>query len=467
LLRMEKFFTEHHYENVKDYKTFFEKYLLLPPQADNLKYEDVGYATGGYMQNGAYKKGFSIRLSDEPEKIGANGFYSGNLRWRNYRVDGNADYICINNKLTKEQIEKTLCHELIHFLVMADLDKNNSDKNIFNGGFINEGLTEKLTDEIYPEGHKSYLLQVDTINYANILTDNDDNFRAFLSGNVDFGGIEKSDGWNDFVSKINKYHYDYINNVDKQSQRIDYIKAQRQLIELAVENKIIKNENINVEEYVKFYEKVMKHMPIQDTQWIKDYFDKVDEQFVSKCIDNGKETMENGKQKIKEIRGLIDEKGKSNPNNFVTVQDEKEFRFSFNEGINVYLNGDLMREGWNGISGLAGEGYSISMENEKITIENKNGEKQVIDVSYEKRLEMAERLKKLNIDIKEKTSEISLAEENKREKQEINPTQKKNMSVELAQEIMPNSNIKNISNCRIYRQKRRFVYEKCCQKICV
>ena len=110
--KMQVYFNSNGYTSERDYQAFFYEYLLNPDNTKNL----------------------SLFLNDEPSKIGADGFYTN---------DGKRICIDESNSRKDENLDSTLCHEFIHFLVMRGIiDEQYADPQIRFGGFINEALTE-------------------------------------------------------------------------------------------------------------------------------------------------------------------------------------------------------------------------------------------------------------------------------------------------------------------------------------
>ena len=238
LMRMERYFEAKGYGDVKDYEDFFEKCLLLPKESDSVTHDKVGY-----FRDGVWSKGFTIEANAEPQEEKANGFYSN-------------DRICINDKrleASEEELEGTLCHEFIHFLINHDLDKTKADENICFGGFIEEALTEMLKQEIYPRSNLQYVPQVKMIQFANMLTGNVNNYRKFLQGNIDFKADAEVYVWNNFLTYVNKYQegdakkgFTMYNAI----QNDNYTEAQRYLIKHSMHLKM-RAEDFKIEEYLR------------------------------------------------------------------------------------------------------------------------------------------------------------------------------------------------------------------------
>lgn len=262
LKKMQLFFDSNDYEKLKDYKAFFEKYLLLP-----LESEAVKYSTLGYFKNNAYYRGFTIELNDEPSKIGAGGFY----RKGDSRIC--IDLSCLSNE---EYLEGVIFHEFTHFIVMHDLEKGKCSEEIYDGGFINEALTQMLTENSYPN-YASYVPQTSMIRYVNGLMDKTNDYRSFLKGQYSEYGAS----WMNFRININKYHKKYKDTGFKLDTIKDeeYIQAQRCVVELATSS--IHKVN-SLAEYISLILKITKNIPALDDEWLDKYLKRLDEHFIEK-----------------------------------------------------------------------------------------------------------------------------------------------------------------------------------------
>ena len=104
--------------------------------------------------------------------------------------------ITISDKKMEENhylLEQIVCHEFIHFLVMADLpfieqkdgsfiqDPSRYVMPHFKGGsFINEGYTQLLTNQIIPIASPFYVALVSMVEFMNYIMKVDNNYFAFL-----------------------------------------------------------------------------------------------------------------------------------------------------------------------------------------------------------------------------------------------------------------------------------------------
>ena len=208
--KLQTYFNANGYTSQRDYKKFFEEYLFKDMDSK-----------------------LRIRVSDEPSKIGAAGLYIHNQGITEIHIDETY----LNNE---ETLDSIFCHEFIHFLAMRGLAAvEYPDPEIKNGGFINEALTEMLTQQIYPNSN-AYQPQVNMLKFANLLTGNVNNYSLFLRGKVDCKG--GASAWNNFYASANAYQ---LSCADKKFLMRDaindsnYISAQRCIIQANISSHLI------------------------------------------------------------------------------------------------------------------------------------------------------------------------------------------------------------------------------------
>lgn len=211
-----------------------------------------------------------IRVSDEPSKIGAAGLYIHNQEITEIHIDETY----LNNE---ETLDSIFCHEFIHFLAMRELDSvEYPDPEIKNGGFINEALTEMLTQQIYPNSN-SYQPQVNMLKFANLLTGNVNNYSLFLRGKVDCKG--GASAWNNFYASANAYQ---LSCADKKFLMRDaindsnYISAQRCIIQANISSHLISS----FSDYRKWVS-ILQQRPVSDNDFIDKVFTDMDRSLVS------------------------------------------------------------------------------------------------------------------------------------------------------------------------------------------
>ncbi len=381
LKRIDKYFEEHGYTECRDYKKLFEDMLLMPQEGPRVRY-DPG---GGYFEHGAWKRKFVFEINDEPKREGCAAFYSGNRR-KKYRLETDYERIVMDKETMKYSpidIEKVLCHEFIHFLVMAGITKDNTDVAIFNGGFVNEALTEMLASEIYPEGYVTYNPQVNMIKFANILTGNVSNFKQFLEGRVDFkGNASEPHTWDKFMEHASKFHED--NTSD------DYLKAQRFLIEHCVHYRMNDKKPLKIDEYLQMCSDI-SNSPVEDKDWNDRYLSRVDKIYLEKVHGVAHNDIDKVAPTLLRIRELSARKKElSKPANVISQKFmgmNYEFQRNDDGTFNVFIDGKMIRENHEGFTNLSSPDFTIVMEDAvkgKITLKNnKNGAAIDVDVSKE------------------------------------------------------------------------------------
>ena len=273
--KMQAYFNANGYTAQRDYKAFFEENLI--------------------------GKDFKIYVSDEPSKMGALGFYAKAKQC-----------ICIDEKkLSSNRIESTLCHEFTHFLVM-------NEKSV-PSGFINEAQTEIFTRQIYPTSC-SYEPQVRMMEFANILTNNANNFSLFLQGGID--SRHTSSMWNDFYNRVSLYQKKFANTPYKIGEAIkdeDYISAQRCIIMNNIHSHLIKS----FDDYEEILEK-LSYAPIKDEEWMNNFITGIEKNIINNIRD--KKIREITLSKFKEYRDIKNKLSKyTDENNFIIDFDGSKY----------------------------------------------------------------------------------------------------------------------------------------------
>lgn len=308
MIKMQEYFNANGYTTQRNYKDFFEKFLLSEI-IDKLK----------------------IIVDNEPSKIGASGIYRHNNEKQEIHID--------ERYLNTQEVESTLCHEFIHFLVMRDLSKTGHyDIEIKDGGFINEALTEMLTQQIYPNS-KSYKPQVEMLKYANLLTNNVNNFSLFLRGHVDSRrGATSWLHFYDYVQEYQKKFRDYGFYLNDAVNDVNYINAQREIIMANLHTHLIRN----FEQYTDFINKLNKRV-VPDDEWIEDFILKA-EKSLSVTYGGTKEIEAFITNKLKEYRSLLKLKDKYDGKDVIEIEvggkkvafDEKGILYDQNTGRRYY-----------------------------------------------------------------------------------------------------------------------------------
>jgi len=211
--KIQEYFNAHGYTQERDYASYLRR-NLLESDSNNLK--------------------FVVQTIDEK---GVLGFFSKKDR-----------KIAISEELLKndfsEGVECTLCHEFIHFLVMLELSLGEAD--IFSSSFINEALTEMLTQEIYPNSN-GYDAQVAMHKYENLLSGKVNNYSRFLQGFID--ARYSSHEWSNYVESTKKFQNDFKKagyiTLEEARNNENYINAQRCLINLFLNRRSKMNLSLN------------------------------------------------------------------------------------------------------------------------------------------------------------------------------------------------------------------------------
>ena len=271
MAKQQEYFNANGYTSQRDYKEFFEEYLLKD-MSDKLK----------------------ILISDEPSKSGADGFYRHKEGVQEIHIDSS----CLT--YPAEYLDAVLSHEFIHFLVMRGLDKvEYPDPEIKNGGFINEAITEMLNKQMYPNS-MSYMPQVNMLKFANLLTDKVNNYSLFLQGRVD--SKRGASSWQNFVQDVAKYHREWVDKGFVMSQAVvdpNYIYAQRQLIQANIHQHLISS----FEEYDK-YLSIIEQRPAPDVEWIEQFKQGMDNGLLNKMNIRDSMMREFLEKQLKEYRTL-------------------------------------------------------------------------------------------------------------------------------------------------------------------
>ena len=190
MIYFQRYFNKMEYTKTRDYKKFFQDYLLNP-----------------YYR-------LLIRCNKEPSKNGYYGFY--NFKNKTLVIDES----CL------ESIEKSLSvftHEFIHFMV---LHKSSSSDLLYTPP-INEALTEMLTKRILPVTRQSYLPQIEMLKFWLVLYEKEIDYNEFLNN----GEFYEVDAYFNYL--FNEYHSKFgsQNIIDAKNNK-KYIEMQRYLIKL-------------------------------------------------------------------------------------------------------------------------------------------------------------------------------------------------------------------------------------------
>ena len=298
MTRLQKYFNEKGYTKDRDYREYLEKYLLKSnDKSISIQVEDnMQPGVGGYY----YKLKCKIRINEEKLKC------------------------------AEEELDITLCHEFIHFLVMHELRYGEAEKAIINGGFINEALTQLLAEEVIPNSNSNaYDAQVAMHKYANIISGNKNNFRMFLLGKID--ARYRSSAWNNYMKCADSFQKDfdeagYINLKEAQNNR-NFIEAQRYIVSLYMNSNTI----TSIEEYMDWITKLINR-PVSDNDYINNYVNKIDDILLRKLQVRDKDLIVVLKQQLVRIRELL--KQKNTDGYYLEFAGRK---FSISENLDIKL----------------------------------------------------------------------------------------------------------------------------------
>ena len=329
--KMQVYFNSNGYTSERDYQAFFYEYLLNPDNTKNL----------------------SLFLNDEPSKIGADGFYTN---------DGKRICIDESNSRKDENLDSTLCHEFIHFLVMRGIiDEQYADPQIRFGGFINEALTEMLNRQMYPNSG-AYEPQVSMMEFANLLSNNVNNYSMFLRGNIDAKGYGAS-AWNNFVANAKAYQSKWKGKPflmsDARKDKL-YINAQRELINSKISCHLIKS-------FSDYTEKIdiLMQRPAPDLEYMETFFENMDINLLNNLGLRNPELSSILKQKLQEYREISSSYEKYGN------KDIYEFeilgrKIGIDKDRNLYgANGLLYQTTWNPNTGI----YEFKTGNESVKLD--------------------------------------------------------------------------------------------------
>lgn len=236
--KMDEYFLANEYYELKDYRKFFEEFLI--------------------------GKEFSIQCNNEPSKMGCLGFY---CKLKNVIV------IDVSS-LDSNCLESTICHEFIHFLVMHDLDVKKHSSELVNGGFFNEALTEMLTQQIYPDS-RSYEPQVRMVTFSNLISGQVNDYRRFLQGFL----VGPGSSWKNYLEEANVYFKNYHQKGYRLEDAIvdkNYINAQ----ECAIDAFMGCGQLTNFDQYLEILE-ILDKRPVEDQEYIDEFLNKKEIQLIN------------------------------------------------------------------------------------------------------------------------------------------------------------------------------------------
>lgn len=365
--KIQEYFNANGYTSRRNYKEYLEKYLL------NSSDKNIRF----YV--------------NKIEKEGVGGFY----------VKGKSE-ICINeNRLSlyKDSLDSTLCHEFIHFIVMHELVGEKADTDIIEGGFINEALTEMLTQQMYPKSN-AYDAQIAMQKFANLVSGKQNNFQQFLEGFVD--ARYSSPDWEGYRHSIKNFQRDFNKqgyiNLQKAQTNQNFVEAQRRLISLFLRPQNSKS----IEQYIDSIDKLIDR-PVKDSEYINGIIiPNMDKKMIFEMRLNNPELENFMQQKLVELRQQIVESRNAKGYEFELAGR----KIQIDENHNLYGNLTGINRQWNpqtGIMTFSFNGEQLEVDTNKINFHQKEEqiEKQIVELSgyfsenYSKDLNMISSAKSL------------------------------------------------------------------------
>ena len=304
-------------------------------------------------------KRLSFEVSDDlpPQKAGV---YSGNIYFNQKNRKNNDEFIRLNSKFVESasqiEIEKVLCHEFIHFLVMNNLILLDSDSELFLSEFLNEGYTEMLTQEIYPGVLPTYTPQTAIIDLAHTLTNTKKDFSLFLSRKIPFKNKSiTSEEYNKFINDITLYHLDYAKQLEN-ADPSNLLSAIRHLINYSIESRMSVPQNelltnyIDLYKIIKIYQTPPEHSSEELSKSINkelsEYLGKLDKTFLQKLHGDNHTNFDGASIALSKIVELLnnEKNNTQTPNIFTENIDGLEYRFEINNDktCNVYCLDELI-----------------------------------------------------------------------------------------------------------------------------
>lgn len=234
MIDFQRYFNHMGYTKDRNYKDFFDKYLLHP-----------------YYR-------LLIQCNKKPNSELCDGYYSYADR-----------KIVIKEDLLEESFSDILgvfAHEFIHFLVLDNL--NNKRQFINDNYSINEAMTEMLKARIYPQLEVSYLANMEMLKFWFTMNDKELKLDTFLKNAND---LEID---NIFIQLLNNYEFslkegdEHIYNAKRNKK---YKSIQRYLME-----ELEFDADLTLDEYESIVSKLAKR-PIEDINFVNRYYKCLEE----------------------------------------------------------------------------------------------------------------------------------------------------------------------------------------------
>ncbi|MBQ8891496.1 MAG: hypothetical protein IJ068_01360 [Bacilli bacterium] len=343
MINFQKHFNRMGYTSTRNYKEFFDKYLI-----------------------GRYPiRNISIEFNKLHKPLDCMGIY-----YRDKRK------IIINRNYEKEPqiLLDIFTHEFIHFLVHHYVYDKQIEDNITMIPFFDEALTEMLKTEILPYTFKSYFSLIKMVNFWSIINDKKIDMNLFLKGKIE--GIDSN-----LIEIINDYEYDGLDDYENKF----YVNIQRYII-----NQV--NINItNLKEYEKLIEKTAKR-PSSDIYFMNKFYKQLERNMFFNLQIYDKSIQKRFSFYLKEYRLIIETLAKRKFNGTLNLNIDDEFYEIDKRGI-VYKDEQFYKQ--------------IKRIKLPINEKNVNYfEKQIKDIDFNKIALRDEKLKKELINKKERIESI-------------------------------------------------------------
>lgn len=281
------------YTHAKHFPSLFKNYLLEEgPNQYSIKFGKLEERVGGIIE----KKNKQILISEDLN-------------------DSDVD---------SKIIEAVITHELFHLFSIGSKPyiKNDMgefsedylikpDLELWQGGFVNEGLTELLTRQVYPNS-KAYPAQVAMVKLLLYVNNATENLYSYFNAKVP--GLNYSNSlYSNFLFYAEQYHTDYSKkkyDIASASEDVFYNKAQEKLIQIfanKVEAEIEKYQFINLkdfidrvknfDDYVIIPSKLSKSLVEElSKKFVDVYFDKLSDKKKLKTLQKIKTLIKNERQ---------------------------------------------------------------------------------------------------------------------------------------------------------------------------
>ena len=290
------------YTKTRDYKKFFENYLINPH----------------------YK--LLIRCNKEPKRDNCDGFF--NSAKRNLVIDESLlEY--------ESYLLKVFTHEFIHFLVTDNPNiKIDSKECAVIYSFVDECLTEILTLRIFPLSYIAYLPQIEMLKFWLIINNKEINFSNFLNEGRFYQLDDK------FIELMQIYD----DSVEDDFEEVNEEKTMKKYLD--IQKYLLKTININIsslEEYDNIISKVSKR-PINDIYFMNKYYKNIENILCDNLKINDNNIRKRFMYYLKEYRKIKEYLENNNYKYLIKFYFDNN-KYQIDERKNVYINGNFKSKG--------------------------------------------------------------------------------------------------------------------------